>query len=74
MAWFIFPFPSVDEVCSEMSTDLEFSIFTKLARPRTYLIRMATMQTPPTSQPRNTDERVSSVARIEIDFAAFEGS
>lgn len=50
MQWFIFPF------CSEMSTDLESSILTKFARPRTYLIRMVMMQTPPTSQPRNTDE------------------
>ena len=37
MQWFIFPF------CSEMSTDLESSILTKFARPRTYLIRMVMM-------------------------------
>ena len=58
MAWFILPLlpdpPRVVGVCSEMLTERESSILTKLARPRTYLIRMAMMQTPPTSQPRNT--------------------
>jgi hypothetical protein len=33
---------------------------TKLARPRTYLIRMAMMQTPPITQPTNTGDYVSS--------------
>jgi hypothetical protein len=61
MAWFILPLlpPCVVGVCSEMLTDLESSILTKLARPRTYLIKMAMTQTPPTSQPRNTDDQVS---------------
>jgi len=59
MAWFILPLPFVVGVCSEMLTDLESSILTKFARPRTYLIRMATMQAPPTSQPRNTEACVS---------------
>jgi len=66
MAWFIFPLPCVVGDCREMSTDRESSILTKLARPRTYLIRMATMQTPPTSQPRNTRNKVSSDVREEV--------
>jgi hypothetical protein len=61
MAWFILPFPPpcVVGVCSEMLTERESSILTKLARPRTYLIRMAMMQTPPTTQPTNTGDYIS---------------
>jgi hypothetical protein len=62
MAWFILPLPPpcVVGVCSEMLTERESSILTKLARPRTYLIRMAMMQTPPITQPTNTGDYVSS--------------
>ena len=61
MAWFILPFPPpwVVGVCSEMLTERESSILTKLARPRTYLIRMAMMQIPPTTQPTNTGDYIS---------------
>jgi len=42
------------DVASEMSVDLDSSILLKLARPRTYLIRMATTQRLPTTQQLNT--------------------
>jgi hypothetical protein len=42
------------EVASEISVDRESSILVKLARPRTYLIRIATMQRLPTNQQLNT--------------------
>lgn len=46
--------PPAEEVASEMSVDRECSIFVKLARPRTYLMRMATTQTLPTIQQHST--------------------
>lgn len=45
-------FPMVD--AREMSVVFEPSIFLKLARWQMYLIRMATMQTPPTAQQLST--------------------
>jgi hypothetical protein len=66
--------PCVVGVCSEMLTDLESSILTKLARPRTYLIKMAMTQTPPTSQPRNTDDQVSLGSVLDGLLFGFDGT
>jgi hypothetical protein len=46
-------------VLSEMSVDLACPMLEKLARPRTYLIRMATTQTLPTNQQDSTVYHVS---------------
>jgi hypothetical protein len=50
-------------VLREMSVDRECSIFVKVARPRTYLIRMATTQTLPTTQQHSTGYEVSEVLK-----------
>jgi hypothetical protein len=47
------------KVLREMSVDLECSMLENLARPRTYLIRMATTHTLPTNQQHITVYQVS---------------
>ena len=54
------------DVAAERSVDLEPSILRKLATLRTYLTRMATMQTLPTAQQQSTDYYCVSWVRHSI--------